>query len=189
MARMRGMPAYRSLAGLAGTAIVFAGSTLAAQPSTVILVRHAERAAEPANDPVLTEAGSQRALALREALRGARVTSIITTHLQRTQLTAKPIADAGGLTPIVVRAGGPAHADSVAAAVRRRPAGDVVLVVGHSNTIPAIVGSLGGPKLPDLCESQYSMLYILEFAASGPPRFIEARYGAADPPGECRAMR
>ena len=77
-------------------------------------------------------------------------------------------------------------------AVRARPAGDVVLVVGHSNTIPAIVGALGGPRLPDLCETQYSMLYILEFPEAGPPRFIQANYGAADAPSaaDCnRTMR
>jgi broad specificity phosphatase PhoE len=173
-------------------AVVAATSTASAQPSTVILVRHAERGTEPANDPVITEAGAQRAIALKEVLRGARVTSVITTHLQRTQLTAKPLMEAVGLTPIVVRAGGAGHVDSVAAAVRRRPAGDVVLVVGHSNTIPAIVGALGGPKLQDLCDSQYSMLYILEFPpGGGAPRFIEAHYGAADAPeaGNCRAMR
>ena len=176
------------------TAVFAAGlsATATAQPSTVILVRHAERAAEPTGDPVLTDGGMQRALDLKEALRGARVTAVITTHLQRTQLTAKPLADANGLSFIVVRAGGPtpAHVDSVAAAVRRRPPGDVVLVVGHSNTIPAIVGALGGPKLPDLCDTEYSMLYVLEFPASGPPRFIESRYGASNPPGDCpRTMR
>lgn len=154
-----------------------------AQPSTVILVRHAERAAAPAGDPVLTEAGTQRALDLAAALAGARVTSIITTQLQRTQLTARPLAEANGLTPIVVRAGGPtqAHVDSVAATVRSRPAGDVVLVVGHSNTIPAIVAALGGPKLPDLCDAQYSHVFVLEYPASAAPRFIRAKYGAADP--------
>jgi broad specificity phosphatase PhoE len=172
----------RTLASLVACTIVLGASSADAQPSTVILVRHAERATEPRNDPVLTDAGTERALALKEVLRGAMVTSVVTTHLQRTQLTAKPFMDAAGMSPIVVRAGGPtpAHVDSVAAAVKRRPAGDVVLVVGHSNTIPAIVGALGGPKLPDLCDGQYSMLYILEFPAQGPPRFIEAKYGAAD---------
>lgn len=162
-----------------------------AQPSTVILVRHAERASAPAGDPVLTEAGAQRALDLRDALRGARVTSIITTHLQRTQLTAKPLSDASGLPFIIVRAGNPtaAHVDSVAAAVKRRPAGDVVLVVGHSNTIPAIVGALGGPKLPELCDGQYSMLYVIEFPTAGPARFIESRYGAADAPEAANCSR
>src|SRR5215210_5157837 len=105
----------RSLILVALSALIF--STAAAQPSTVILVRHAERAAEPKADPLLTPEGQQRALDLAAALSGANVSSIITTHLQRTQLTGKPLGDAIGQSPIVVRAGGPGHADSVAAAV------------------------------------------------------------------------
>ena len=166
-------------------------ATVGAQPSTVILVRHAEKATAPANDPVLTADGTQRALDLATALAGARVTSVITTQLQRTQLTAKPITDPLGRAPIVVPVAAPvaAHVEAVAAAVRARPAGDVVLVVGHSNTIPAIVGALGGPKLPDLCDPQYSMIFILEFSANAPPRFIRASYGAADPPNSDACLR
>ena len=163
-------------------ALICAGAA-GAQPSTVILVRHAEKAAAPANDPVLSAEGIQRALDLAAALSGARVSSVITTQLQRTQLTAKPISDALGKPPIIVPVASPvaAHVEAVAAAVRARPAGDVVLVVGHSNTIPAIIAALGGPKLPDLCDPQYGMIFILEFPATGAPRFIKAKYGAADP--------
>lgn len=165
-----------------------------AQPSTVILVRHAERAAEPPRDPVLSELGAARARDLAAALRDAGITSIITTQLARTQLTAKPIADAVAAAPIVVAAGGPlaAHVDSVAAAVLRREPGEVVLVVGHSNTIPAIVAALGGPRAPDYCESQYATLVIMHFSPDKSPRTIRASYGAADPPAaaECnRGMR
>ncbi len=169
----------------AGLLLSFGSRVTPAQPSTVILVRHAERAASPPSDPVLTDAGIQRAWDLTATLRGARVTVVVATQFQRTQLTAKPLADSLGIVPIVIRAGGPTavHVDSVAATVRRQPAGSVVLVVGHSNTIPAIVGALGGPKLPDLCDTQYSQLFILEYPATeGSPRFIRARYGAADAP-------
>lgn len=155
----------------------------AAQPSTVILVRHAEKAPAPANDPLLSAEGLQRALDLASTLSGAQITSVITTQFHRTQLTAKPVSDALGKSLIVVPAASPtsAHVQAVAAAVRARPAGDVVLVVGHSNTIPAIVGALGGPKLPDLCDAQYSSIFILEYPATGAPRFIRAKYGAPDP--------
>ncbi len=171
--------------------VLFASVALA-QPSTVILVRHAERATEPRSDPLLTPEGQQRALDLAAALAGANVSSIITTHLQRTQLTAKPLGDAIGQSPIVVRAGGTGHADSVASAVMRRPAGEVVLVVGHSNTVPAIIAALGGPKMPDLCEGQYSNLYVMELKPGSPARLIKAKYGAPDAPDSdaCnRAMR
>ncbi|HEX7939157.1 MAG TPA: histidine phosphatase family protein, partial [Gemmatimonadaceae bacterium] len=151
---------------LAALAVAFtASSTLRAQPSIVILVRHAEKAATPANDPVLSPEGVQRSLDLAAALSGARVSSVVTTQLQRTQLTAKPISDALGKAPIVVPVASPvsAHIEAVAAAVRTQPAGSVVLVVGHSNTIPAIVAALGGPKLPDLCDPQYSVMFVLEY--------------------------
>lgn len=155
-----------------------------AQPSLVLLVRHAERAAAPAADPVLTDAGSQRALALKKALAAAGVSVIVTTQFQRTQLTAKPLGDSLGLTPIIVRAGNPlqAHLDSVAAAVRRQPAGSVVLVVGHSNTIPGIVAALGGPKMPDLCDTEYSRLFALWFGGQGAPKLVRSDYGAPDAP-------
>jgi len=155
---------------------------LRAQPSTVILVRHAERAAEPARDPVLTDAGAQRARDLGAALSSAGVGTIITTQFQRTQLTAAPLGTLIGKAPVIVSAGADAraHVDSVAAAVRR--ASGVVLVVGHSNTIPAIIGALGGPKLPDLCDNQYSRLFVLELG-SGAAHLIQASYGASDPPG------
>jgi hypothetical protein len=86
------------------------------QPATVILVRHAERAQTPAGDPVLTDAGLARAADLAATLANASVTSVITTHLQRTQLTARHVMQANGQTHIVVRAGGPiqTHVDSVA---------------------------------------------------------------------------
>lgn len=179
-----------SLLLLAPIALAF--STAAAQPATVILVRHAERAAEPAGDPVLTPAGQQRARDLAAALAGAGVSSIITTHLQRTQLTAKPLGDAIGQTPVIVRAGGRGHADSVAAAVMRRPAGETVLVVGHSNTVPAIIAALGGPKMPDLCDAEYSHLYIMQLKAGSAPSLIKASFGApdaADSDGCNRSMR
>jgi broad specificity phosphatase PhoE len=178
----------------AALALIIAATSTSAQPATVILVRHAERAATPANDPELTPAGGQRARDLLAALAGAQVTSVVTTHLQRTTLTARPVLDAIGKAPIVIPARGPsaAHIEAVVAAVRSRPAGEVVLVVGHSNTVPGILAALGGPRLPDLCDSQYASLFVLQLRGSGPPTFIHAKYGAPDPPDSdacARTMR
>lgn len=171
--------------------LLFLPAVAHAQPSLVILVRHAERDTVPARDPVLSAAGRARAQALLEAVGSAGVGSVITTQFQRTQLTAKPLADSLKLTPVVVAASAPvnAHAEAVANAVRSRPHGEVVLVVGHSNTITAILAALGGPKLPDLCDNQYSNLYLLELG-SGRPRYIHASYGAPDSPAAgCPTMR
>jgi hypothetical protein len=57
-----------------------------------------------------------------------------------------------------------------------------VLVVGHSNTIPSIITALGGPKMADLCDDQYSMFFTLVIGV-GPPRLIRGTFGAPSPPG------
>jgi broad specificity phosphatase PhoE len=161
-------------------ALLSAPMALAAQPATVILVRHAEKASQTESDPVLSAEGTQRAKDLAIALADAGIGSVITTHLQRTKLTAANVLDATKLTPIVIQAGGATHAADVAAAVKARPAGEVVLVVGHSNTVTAIIGALGGPKMGNICDSQYSNLYIMQMA-SARPKLIRANFGKADP--------
>jgi len=150
--------------------------------SLVLLVRHAEKAAEPASDPPLTAAGVARAQALAATLRDAGVTAVITTQLRRTRETAQPLAMARGLLPEVVpisRATLPTHVEAAVAAVRRH-AGGVVLVVGHNNSVPALIAALGGPRLPEICESTYGDLFILQLAGRE-TRLVRARYGVADP--------
>jgi broad specificity phosphatase PhoE len=148
----------------------------------VVVVRHAERAAEPKDDPGLSEAGQARARALAEALADAGVSAVITTELLRTRETAEPLARARGLTPEVVRTvtgSVPAHAQAVAAAVKKH-AGGVVLIVGHSNTVPAIVASLGGPQVPAICDTSFSNLFVLTFDGDS-ARLVRSMYGAVDP--------
>ena len=161
------------------------------QPTTVILVRHAEKGDAPANDPGLTEAGAARAKALLAIARDAGVTAVITTQFARTRETARPAAEALGITPEVARAGGSAaqHAQDVARIVQAH-AGGVVLVVGHSNTIPAIVAALGAPQPPPICDSEYDDLYVVTLGATSPAHVIRARYGAPSPvDAGCAAMK
>jgi broad specificity phosphatase PhoE len=162
----------------------------AAPPTVVLLVRHAEKATQPAQDPPLTEAGAERARALVAVAGDAGVTAIITTQFERTRRTAEPTAIALHVTPEVVQAGAmPQHAKAVADQVLKH-AGGTVLVVGHSNTIPAIVGALGAPQPRDLCDSEYDRLFVVVIGDGGPPRLIRSRYGAAsaDDPS-CVAMQ
>lgn len=153
----------------------------ATPPTVVLLVRHAEKAAQPPQDPPLTEAGAARARALVAVARDAGVTAIITTQFERTRSTAEPTASALHITPEVVDAGPAAqHAKAVADQVLKH-AGGTVLVVGHSNTIPAIVGALGAPRPRDLCDSEYDQLFVVVIGDTGPPRLIRSRYGAPSP--------
>lgn len=162
-----------------------------AAATTVIVVRHAEKAAVPGDDPPLSAAGEARARALREALRDARVQAVLVTQLQRTRLTAAPLTAALGLEPEVVPVRGDvaAHARAVAERVLSNHAGQTVLVVGHSNTVPAIVEALGGGAVDAIDERVYDDLFVVVRPADGAARLVHARYGSpTGAPADGRAM-
>jgi broad specificity phosphatase PhoE len=179
------------LATSAALALLLVSGTANAQPSTVILVRHAEKAAKPADDPPLTNEGERRARDLVAALADAHVTTVIATQFQRTQATAKPIAQAVGQTTIIVPATSDpkGHAAAVVEKIRGAAAGGTVVIVGHSNTIPLIIEALGGPKMQDLCDAEYANLFVLQMSATGSPKLVRAKYGTSDPVGSDKCTR
>ena len=91
--------------------------------------------------------------------------------------------------PVVVAGSGPAHVKAVADTVRSRFAGGTVLVVGHSNTVTAIVAALGGPRLVDLCDAEYATLFVLTLRQGEQPSLVRARYGPDDPPPGAACVR
>jgi broad specificity phosphatase PhoE len=158
--------------------------------TTVVLVRHAEKAAEPAADPPLTSAGVARAEALVDAVKGMPVTAIVSTDFARTRSTAAPLAARLGLTPEIVDPRAAGHARLVAEGILARHRGETVVVVGHSNTVPDIVAALGAPKPAPICDPEYDNLYVVRVPASGAATVERRRYGAASPEdASCRAMR
>lgn len=157
------------------------------QPTVIILVRHAEkdRSDPRASNPDLTDAGRRRARDLERVIRRRHVNAIITTNLKRTVETARPSAESFHVTPEVYHATGDGKATGVAMAemIRARHMGKTILVVGHSNTIPATIEALGGPKINEVCDSSFSNLFMLVLYPNRPLRFTHTHYGAADPPG------
>jgi broad specificity phosphatase PhoE len=146
--------------------------------TTVILVRHAERGNE-GRDPALTPDGERRAAALLDAIGRSGLDAVYVTNFNRTQQTAAPTAAELGITPTVVTVAGSAqaHADGIAASIRENHAGKRVLVVGHSNTVPLIIQSLGVTAVRPIEEDDYGRLFIVTLRKHEPPRLIEARYG------------
>ena len=161
----------------------------------VVVVRHGEKAPNPPNDPVLSDAGMARAAALDAALRPMAVTDVVVSHLQRTRLTASVfIARTSPVVHVVPigAAGTVAHiqavADTVRAIAKTKGRGGV-LVVGHSNTVANIVEALGGGVTPALCDSQYSQFFVLREQANARVNLTRSTYGAADAPDPtCAAM-
>lgn len=136
-----------------------------AEAQMVILVRHAERAdaGAPAGaamtgtpDPELSEAGKARAQALARMLKDAGITAIYTTEFRRTIDTALPLSDALGLVSTTV-----SSRDQAGLVEKiKAHAGGAVLVVGHSNTVPAIIKALGGPDLT-IGDNEYDSLFFV----------------------------
>jgi broad specificity phosphatase PhoE len=130
----------------------------------VYLVRHAERADQAApggqmqaqTDPLLSAAGEARANKLAAMLKDAGITAIFATEYHRTQDTAQPLAAALGMEAVP----NPARdTDGLVARLRAEHAGGVVLLVGHSNTVPAIIKALGGPDVT-IGDMEYDNLFI-----------------------------
>lgn len=182
------------LHGLLAAAILLAPPLDAQGPAagstTVVIVRHAEKEAEPAGDPGLTAAGAARAEALVQVVKDAHVRAIVSTQFARTRATVAPAAAALGLVTEVVDARAPDHVTALAANVLAKHRGETVLVVGHSNTVPALVAALGAPRPANVCDAEYDNLYVVTIPPSGPASVVHGRYGAASPVDEsCRAMK
>lgn len=154
---------------------------LTAQPvlaQTVILVRHAEKV-DASADPLLSESGVARAQALAAVAAQAGLTHVYSTPLQRTRLTAAPSAEAAGLTveTLDLTGGGAAHVARTVETLRGLGANDVALVVGHSNTVPAIARALGVADVADMADCEYDRLIVIELT-EGAARAVTGRYGA-----------
>jgi probable phosphoglycerate mutase len=130
--------------------------------TVVYLVRHAERHEDGTNDPPLSEAGWQRAALLAETLRDAALTHIHTTDLKRTRGTGRPTADRTGLAMTTYD-----PSDLAGFATRLHATSGRHLVLGHSNTTPELVASLGGEPGTPIAEMEYDRLYIVTITAAG----------------------
>jgi len=192
MFRLKLAPAIASVLWLAQPAPSISQTVGSADaPALTVLVRHADRATSPADDPPLTAAGMKRAEDLAAALHDTKFSAVIATDFIRTRDTARPVASALGIVPETVpRKGQPAdqHIKAIEGAVHRH-AGGAVLVVNHSDTLPAIIAALGGPRIVPICDSIYDDLFML-VPIMGKMQFVHSRYGATTPPGpECATMQ
>jgi broad specificity phosphatase PhoE len=136
----------------------------------VILVRHAEREVG-GSDPSLSATGRARARLLADILAETRIDAIFTSTLKRTKQTATPIAERIGVSPLVLDDGMNAAREQV------RSAGQRVLVVGHTDTVPALIAALGGPAV-DIPDTAFNRLLVLHVGdATGD--LLSMTYGAS----------
>jgi broad specificity phosphatase PhoE len=131
--------------------------------TTVYVVRHAE-AENAGDDPGLTDAGAARSLALADLLRSAEIDAVYSTGLRRSLETATPSVE--GHTKAIIGYE-PKATDQLAEDIAGTHAGETVLVVGHSNTVPLIVASLGGGEIEPISHDEHDNLYVVTIARTG----------------------
>jgi len=154
--------------------------------TTVFLIRHAERAEEPRQDPPLTEKGVARSEALARLLSTAGIKAIYTSQFARTKLTAEPLAKQLGVasTPIALKIS-PSNPRMIAEESTKETvnkilshAGGSVLLVGHSNSIPDVIKMLGGDVVPTIDEKKYDDLFVVTVYANGKAKVTHLKYGS-----------
>ncbi len=147
--------------------------------TTIIFVRHAEKAEIGGDDPPLSEAGERRVEELTRQLLDvdviAGIDAVYSTPYQRTQQTAQPIADALDLPINTYDA---SDTEEFLETILQEEKGRIVLVVGHSNTVPEMIAGLGGHKeVPPIAEDEYDNIYIVAIPWFGKTKTIRMRFG------------
>lgn len=147
--------------------------------TTIIFVRHAEKALEPADDPGLSTAGKRRVAELTRQLRDADVVAgidaVYVTPYRRSIETGEPLAIQLGLE---LERYDPGDNEAVLARILKEQKGKIVLVVAHSNTVPTLIADLGASKnVPPIDESEYDNIYLVSIPWFGKTKTIRLRYG------------
>ena len=131
---------------------------------TFYIVRHAEKEVTGgsnvmmSNDPPLTEAGKQRAEALKEVLKKKKIGYIFSTNTIRTRSTAEPVRAYFNLVIETYQPAPDTTFFSHLLSLKKN-----VLLIGHSNTVDDLVNKLcGSVKIKaDLPDTAYGNLFVI----------------------------
>jgi broad specificity phosphatase PhoE len=155
----------------------------AAQPS-IVLVRHAERQSGEGDDS-LSEAGRHRADRLATILRDAGITHIFVSDLRRTLETAQPLAKSRNISPsrIAIPREGRRNISAAELQVRatllaisKLPRTAIVLVVGHSNTVPMFLARLGHMTPVTIADGEFDSLFVVTQRATRAPSVVRLHF-------------
>jgi broad specificity phosphatase PhoE len=165
-----------NVSNLAALALALLLPVAASAQQAVILVRHAElpgaAMANPKDVPI-SPPGRARAQRLAALLKDAGISAIYVTDFLRTNQTAQPLAQALGKQLIVLPKGDP---NELAARLKKDHAGQTVLLVGHTDTLPGLIQALGHPAEIKIDAQDYGNLFIVTPKGEGAPAFLRLRY-------------
>ncbi len=127
-------------------------------PLTLFVVRHAEKGPE-GSDPGLTDAGMLRAENIARMLGHTQLDAVYSSNYKRTIQTGTPAAMAFGLE---IQLYDPHQQDSLALEIAEKYPGGNVLIVGHSNTAPALLQLLDpAHTYPQMADDEYDNFYVV----------------------------
>ena len=158
--------------GIARQIRAFQAGEPAPAAATIVFVRHAEKV-DQSKDPELNAEGAARAEALVRVLRDLPITAVYHTEFRRTAATVAPLCAARGITPEVVPA---ADENELVRKLKRAAPGSVVVVCGHSNTVPELLDELGVKGAPAFGDAEFDRLLVVRRGADG-PTLLALRYG------------
>lgn len=155
-------------------------SALAAQDTTVVLLRHAERQSFFDADSPLAEGGQRRAGVLVPLLAEFHPAALYVSELQRTRLTLAPTAVRLDL-PLLARPKD--GSEGLAAEILRDHRGRTVVVCWHHDLMKKVARALGvkGP-VPYWSLDTYDRLWIVRVPAKGDATLEERRQESAPSP-------
>jgi len=155
---------------------VLAIPPFSAAQQAIILVRHAEKIADDLNgkDVPLSQAGQERARLLAEMLKDSGITAIYASDTVRTRATAMPLAKRLGLP---IQNLGQHDPEGAIRWLKKENPNDVVLIVGHADTLPGLLRALGYQREVKIHSNQYSNLFVVLPRAGKPPSVIRVSFG------------
>jgi len=167
--------AWGGILMLAGAIIYWNSATT----TTIVLLRHAEKQVGAINDAPLTPEGELRAARLAQMFGDAatfgRVARIYVSDTRRSQQTAAGLAQRLALKPIIVE--GKSDPSDLARRVLHENRGERALVVGHSNTVPALVAALAGvDDVPAMGEEEFDTVYVVTVPTIGHANVLRLKY-------------
>lgn len=140
------------------------------QPTTIILMRHAEKVADGSKDPQLTEEGHERARAFARMFSLLEPDAIYSSNYQRTISTAKPLAEQKGLS---IQTYEPADQKAFLDKVIQDHQGGTVVIIGHSNSTPLAVNYLLKKDLLEkLPATEYRKVFIVNVLPDGESKLL-----------------
>ena len=105
----------------------------------------------------------------------AGIDAVYSTPYRRTEETARPIAEALDLP---INSYDAADTEAIMEHIVKAHKGKIILVVGHSNTLPLLMANMGASKkVPPIAENEYDNIYIVSIPWFGKTKTIRLRYG------------